>query len=388
MGKKLFNRIALVFIGLTIGIFSAIQVDPVQKILLNNSLIDKVYRKYSSSKYNTLKESIYNNFPGFAYAYITQNVVGSEKDKEKIVQKLVTFVHENVFVPQGKYKVIDAAPIEQLKRGVGWCDQVSNLFIRLAAFRDIPARMVFLKDTKGVSPHTVADVYLNNAWRIVDPLYNIPVLNNNKTIATSEEICKGDILTTQSLFDEMKLTSYKPLFCNTPQIFLKNSATSPVIFNAVKNNEDLFALPEFIGTNLYIDLSILSIKDNYTKKDDYLYASARMLQILGKYEKSINLYNKIIEEHPNSTHLDESYYFSGLAKYHNKQYLKSLDTFKILLEKHPSSAWLGYTRLFAAKSLMALGEIDDAKIYLKKVEGEASRESKKILYFANKIKEQ
>ena len=46
-----------------------------------------------------------------------------------------------------------------------------------------------------------------------------------------------------------------------------------------------------------------------SNEDDYLYESARVFQVLGKYKEAIDLYNKVIENYPQSTHAKESDFF-------------------------------------------------------------------------------
>ena len=375
---------------------TAIQMRPVQHLLLNNSLIDQIISKLDKRNYSTLKKSIYNHFPGFAYSYVAINVAGSETNQEKITQKLNLYVHENVF-PIIQYGVIDAAAIHQLTRGIGWCDQMAHLFIRLADTYNIPAHIENLYNDNGVSPHTIATAFLDNEWRAVEPLYNLTFTNNNKR-ATAREICSADTDLDSEMLNQMDLEWYKPLYCNESRVFMKNEAAgeySPVIFNAIKNDKNIpvttvadpwrliFKLPDFIGSDLYINLYLMTLEDDYPKEDDHLYESARVLQILGKYNRAINLYNKVIENYPQSTHAEGSDFFIGLSRYHSGQYALAAEHFKKLISNNALSPWVNYAKLFAAKSLIELGKPNDAERLLKSIEGEPSKEAGKILYLNN-----
>ena len=374
----------------------AIQMRPVQHLLLNNSLIDQIISKLDKRNYSTLKKSIYNHFPGFAYSYVAINVAGSETNQEKITQKLNLYVHENVF-PIIQYGVIDAAAIHQLTRGIGWCDQMAHLFIRLADTYNIPAHIENLYNDNGVSPHTIATAFLDNEWRAVEPLYNLTFTNNNKR-ATLREICSGDTDVDSEMLNQMNLEWYKPLYCNESRVFMRNEAAgeySPVIFNAIKNDKNIpvttvadpwrliFKLPDFIGSDLFIDLYLITLEDQYPNEDDYLYRSARVLQILGKYNEAINLYNKVIENYPQSIHTKQSNFYIGLSRYHSGQYTLSADHFQKIISNNPLSLWVNYSKLYASKSLIELGKPNDAERLLKSIEGEASREAGKILYLNN-----
>ena len=94
----MYKKVILGICIFAVFVLIAIQMRPVQHLLLNNSLIDKIIFKFDN--YSTLKKSIYNHFPGFAYSYIAINLAGSEKNKEKITQKLSLYIHENVFQPE------------------------------------------------------------------------------------------------------------------------------------------------------------------------------------------------------------------------------------------------------------------------------------------------
>ena len=171
--NKMYKKVILGICIFAVFAFIAIQMRPVQHLLLNNSLIDKIISKFDN--YSTLKTSIYNHFPGFAYSYVAINVAGSEKNQEKITQKLSLYIHENVF-PVGE--PFDAAAINQLTTGRGWCDQMSHIFIRLADSHNIPAHIVYLYYDNGFG-HTIATAFLENEWRVVDPLYDLTFINNN-----------------------------------------------------------------------------------------------------------------------------------------------------------------------------------------------------------------
>ncbi len=386
-----------VFIAISIA---AIQFRPVQVFILNNSLIDQIVFKLDG--YQTLKKSIYNHFPGFAYSYIAIKVAGLEKNKEKIAQKISLYVHDNVFQPAG-YKVIDNAPIAQLTRGVGWCDQTSHLFIRLIDSHNIPGHIEFLYNSSGTSPHTVSTVFIDNKWRVVDATYSLSFINNDNKVASAREVCNGSASVDLKMLKKMDLEWYKPLYCNKTKVFMKNEAAGENndmrIFNAVKSNVDIpiqtvsdpwklfFKLPDFIGSDLFINLYLISIESHYLNRIDYLYDSARTLHLLGKYKEAVDLYNKVIKYYPKSTHAEESAFFIGLSEYHSKQYALSVDYFKNFINDKPLSSWVHYARLYAAKSLIKLERYGDAEKLLRKVGGEAFRQAQRILYLNNSMEE-
>jgi len=200
----------------------------------------------------------------------------------------------------------------------------------------------------------------------------------------------------------MDLEWYKPLYCNESRVFMKNEAAgeySPVIFNAIKNDKNIpvttvadpwrliFKLPDFIGSDLFINLYLITLEDLYPNEDDYLYQSARVLQVLGKYKEAIDLYNKVIEHHPQSIHAQESDFFIGLSRYHSGQYTLSADHLTKFISSNKSSPWVIYANLYVAKSLIELEKPKEAVRFLLSLEDDAIPiQARRILYLNNGVR--
>ena len=360
------------------GGLGALQIPVVHRYLVYSPAVDALYHRLTPdpNPYPTFRQSLINNFPGFAYAYITQRLVGSERDPEVIIRTLTTYVHENIFAPS-QYAVVDDAPITVLHRGIGWCDQMGHLLLRLLDRRDIPSRLLFLRNKEGISPHSVADVYLNGTWRIVDPTYMFIPRNGRKEVATFGEICQEGVDFGTLPPEDISLPGYRQWFCQEPRIFLSNFAfMRPALIEAVRRGEPfpgntmaeswqrLFALPDPIGTDLFINLYVQAIRDLYETEDGYAYGVARTYHILGKFREARRWYAKTIANFPNSPHLEESLFFAGLAAYHEGEYQKAKDSLDKLLNQYPQTSWAAYARLFVGKSLLALGQHQQAKAYL------------------------
>lgn len=91
--------------------------------------------------------------------------------------------------PQDIYKM---NIIEWLDSGYGaWCDQLSYAFMVLAHYQHITTRMVWLYDEKDApSCHTIAEAYDGKRWVIIDPLYNLGLLNHEGKMAARVDIKK------------------------------------------------------------------------------------------------------------------------------------------------------------------------------------------------------
>ncbi|MCB7128083.1 MAG: hypothetical protein J3T61_00905 [Candidatus Brocadiales bacterium] len=370
--------LCVVSVALLIGVgFGALQVSAFRRYLVYSPMVDVLYRRFTPDPkpYPTFRQFLINNFPGFAYAYITQRLVGSERDPEVVIHTLTRFVHENLFVPDFGYAVVDDAPITVLHRGIGWCDQQANILLRLLDQRNIPSRLVFLRDQKGVTPHSVGEVYLKGAWRIVDPLMMLILRNSREEIATREEICQGEVDFGAFSSDRISLPKYRQLFCQKPTWFGGNKALRrPGFFEAIKLGKPfpgktmadswqrLFAMPDVIGSGLFINLYVQAIRDLYETEDGYAYGVARTYHILGKFQEAQRWYSYVVTAFPTSTHVEESLFFTGLAAYHGGQYGEARVAFDKLLHKYPKTPWAGRARLFSGKALLALGQQKQAKL--------------------------
>ena len=107
-----------------------------------------------------------------AFQLIANRELGHSHAPEEIVNAAVDssrrrlWLVDNVAPYPGK-------PFDYLVEGVGWCDYTAKVFCKLLAAKGIHARYVFLRDGRGRSPHTVAEVYLHGQWRVVDPFFSV-----------------------------------------------------------------------------------------------------------------------------------------------------------------------------------------------------------------------
>jgi len=400
--SRLLSRFAFWFpstsLLLMVAGFVSIQIPAVQRFLVYSPAADLLYRRVTTdpNPYGTFRQSLIENFPGFAYAYITQKVVGSEQDPQRIVLRLAEYVHENLFNPPG-YDLVDEAPIEVLRRGLGWCDQSAHLLVRLVDRRDIPARLLFLKDNQGISPHSVASVYFNGDWRIVDPWVFLIPRNQEMEIATWDEIFQGGVTYDILPPEEVEFPEYPQLFVHEPSIFLSNLASHPSVFEAIRKGEPppgktvadswqrLFALPKPLGSDLFIDFYVQAMRDLYSTEADYVYGAARTYHILGKYAQARRWYARAAATSPGSRLEEEILFFAGLAAYQQGRYRQAQQSLDRFLRGYPRSPWVHAAQFFAGKALYTAGQRQAARPYLEQMldsnraSGEVVRDAMRLL---------
>src|SRR5262249_48755708 len=88
--------------------------------------------------------------------------------------------------PQG---VIDDNFYNILRRGHGYCDQIAHVFATLGYFAGYKTRLFMLQnpDTRK-SPHTLAQVWLDNQWRFVEPYLGIVPLTAQRRLVSLEDL--------------------------------------------------------------------------------------------------------------------------------------------------------------------------------------------------------
>jgi hypothetical protein len=81
-----------------------------------------------------------------------------------------TYLHVRPAAWAAPARVQFSGPTRTLKRGFGFCDQSAHVFCLLGREAGFRTRVYFLRDEHGVSPHAVAQVWLDGEWILVDTL--------------------------------------------------------------------------------------------------------------------------------------------------------------------------------------------------------------------------
>lgn len=108
------------------------------------------------------------------YREIIMHVIAKEhtrsaRKSEDIARKLFYFSSQHTFQNPGNLRPYDDKAPGYLINGAVYCDYAADILAALCAQRGIPARYCMLMNKDGVSPHTVAEIFLDGAWRVFDP---------------------------------------------------------------------------------------------------------------------------------------------------------------------------------------------------------------------------
>ncbi len=293
---------------------------------------------------------------------------GTKSDKEKAL-KLSYYVHTHLFTPAGA-KVVDMHPMNDLLRGIGWCDQQANTFITLARKVNIKGRLIFLRGYDMISHHSVCDLYLEEEYRIFDPYLGVTFLNEEGKIATFADIQNEDRTVKSKQFealclfqkDDQLLADFFRLFepTHAPTIFRDN-------FSSDLKRRLLSGLADFYY-DVFGNLFLITFQECYFKLADIgPFLKARFEHLAFRFKQAIKSYDKIIDAADDKFRKSESMFFKGQAFWDGKRYNESITAFNKLLEEFPQTRWKNEIMFYLGDSYENIGKYDMAKVYYSRV---------------------
>ena len=273
---------------------------------------------------------------------------GMKSDKEKAL-KLMDYVYRHVPTNLPGFEVIDKHPLSDLFRGFGVCDQVANTLITLARKAHIKGRLIFLRGHKLSSQHSVCDLYIDGKFRIFDPTFDLVFINNEKEMATFEDIQKNKVEPDPLLLYSKDIASfyriahiYFPLFepAYPPTYFRRNFEQDLKRFflsRWVDLYYDIFGDPFLI---LYQEAYLkLSNADPYTK--------ARYKHLASRYDPAVIDYDHVLDTVDNELIKADSIFFKGQLFWDrnkhesaNLEFMRLLDEFPNTRRKHAALNYL------------------------------------------------
>lgn len=106
-------------------------------------------------------------------------------------QALDVLDHIRQMAPLRPSEVIDDDPAATLVRGWGYCDSLAMSYVQVLERIGLRGRLLFLWDEQGTSPHTVAAVWLDSEWRIIDAQTGVVPRTESAEIASAADIAAG-----------------------------------------------------------------------------------------------------------------------------------------------------------------------------------------------------
>lgn len=311
-------------------------------------------------------------YGGFSIYHISRIVTKGERDQILNQEAILEYIYQNVTaeVDDNIYPVIDHSPIDLLIRGVGWCDQVAHLFVKLLEPLDILGFGLVLTRAgdKWVSPHTVAVVVPKGlseeayremhpnygSWRIegrtpsslegmqvggvVDPSFGILIKNPNNQPATINDLCTQNIHSSQINFvKNLNRMIGEEVYCNQVEIWWANNPISE--FKGWRKWAYKYIYP-ILPTgviHLFQDLVLMKGYVPIYKGPSFAYFKARNYHLYERFDEAIENYNEAIAKTSDYKTLVESSFWKGMIYFNKKEFDKASKIFKFIIKNHPKS---------------------------------------------------
>jgi hypothetical protein len=127
------------------------------------------------------------------YHLIIGDVLKPSFSAERKVLSVMQYVNSHIRNPTLSEKANDVSRLQILESGIGYCDQQVNVFLALCETAGISGRMVWLYGEDSVSAHTVAEVYYDGKFHMIDPFYKQVFYLSNHEIASVNDVIQGNI---------------------------------------------------------------------------------------------------------------------------------------------------------------------------------------------------
>ena len=147
------------------------------------------------------------------YLFSQQFKTDNELDSIKLLIKYTYELATNFDVPLDKM-LFGGREKEILDRGTDWSFDLSRLAAVILDCIGLTSRFVFVADpSKAYHSHVLLEVYYNDSWGVVDPLFGY-VFYNLKPISAKEILYSSQLLTMdedyKNMFKQISIAEYNP----------------------------------------------------------------------------------------------------------------------------------------------------------------------------------
>lgn len=283
------------------------------------------------------------NYNSILTEYISTTITQNCNTISEKISTLRDYVHENISPVQGEKNRADTVGVEKLVSGIGWCDQMSRVFMQLAKKQGITTRLLFLVNEDGSSPHSIAEAWDGKKWVIVDAAYNLDLRNKEGFMVSREDI--------ENDFD---------ILLENPRI--KRFAAHHPIWNEEEFLSIYYRLPRYINTRkgsrpIIIDyvpsifkkafvyfaqeIYLLKKRREFRDETEFLFYKARNYHLAGRTETAEGIYNKILEGEPSPVK-DKTRYFLALLLYEQERHNEAIEILTQMIENCENNSWRPY----------------------------------------------
>lgn len=305
--------------------------------------------------YSAINEKGYNSI---MMEYISAKVVNGGTGFEDKIRTLRNFVHENVHPVSGEDNRLYTVGIDKLTSGVGWCDQISRVFMQLARGQGITTRLLFLQNKEGSSPHSIAEAWDGKRWVLVDAAYNMEFNNSKGQMASMADVKESfDIVLENPRIKEFASHNswwadkeHLTMYYRTPQ-------------NVTTKRASQFRLMRFfpLALNKFFacvaqDMYIFKKRKDFSSRNDYLYFKARNYQLAGRANSAKKIYNKILESKNAGPLKGKALFFLALLLRDEGHREQAIEVLNELIGRGRGSGWWPYGHGLRSQLYKSLGD--------------------------------
>ncbi len=291
-------------------------------------------------------------YHAFLYALVAERVTEDAGTTEQALEALNEFVYLNVRSPL-EPTVIDDTAADVLIRGFGSCDQADFALTRLARELGVNGRLVFLRDEDSVSSHSVAELYLADAWRIFDTFYGWVPRRPDGQPATREDLAADPSI--------LSYTDATPdWYQDGDTVALVDSEAGPAGDLASVAGDAISRMPRWVADRIqdlylalppprYVDTGGRRV-DDFRTPDGALFFAARNYQLVERVEQARRNYEQLIQRFPRSQYADDAMYQLGVLEVASGEPASALKWFETLQSTHPETQWREEAQYFEAEA--------------------------------------
>ena len=342
----------------------------------------------------SMREFVYKEL---SYRLVAERAIGDAMGAEQIASRLNEFISERTYPGGGP--ALDTYAWNDLVRGIGWCDQVSWMLGTLLSTENIRGRLVALggriSDSGEPVGHVMAEVYLDDDWRLFDPLFGLKFMTPDGQLATLADVSADlRLVTSQPRVRALPPEARHRLEQIYEALFTGESARAPLRGEPVMNARRPSRLRAMAQTalemtwrlfgawgarawqDLYFALlpqSMPALDANqpgnrpvlHTSADDpalFLYYRARNYHLYERTDLAERAYDELIARHSASSYAEKSAYFLGRLKLRlRRDPAAAMAQFTAFLDTYPESAWTPRVHRELGVAFEELGDRDSAK---------------------------
>ena len=300
----------------------------------------------------------------YFFLVVSEQVAAGAADPVLVTERTLDFIYSNTF-NVFRELTVDGTPLADLSRGSTRCDQAANALAQLLSFQQVDAALMFLQDH-----HTVSRVRLKGAWYITDPHWGVIFRDRAGNFATLKEIHEQNERFSSRRVNGMsrvQIEQYLGYFgsekpkkvWNPPMGKLKGVRKffrETIVFYHKRFGIGYFYL--FQDGYLAVARRLEQEKIDLRDADARLYFRARNYQLTGRNGKAHRLYNRLVEEYPESFYRDKSRIFAQAAAMKLGAWGQARQALEDFLEENGDSPWADPARFYLSWCLHRLGRQD------------------------------